>query len=213
MPGYRRPFDYGPRGYSSGSPVYPRDPAAGNVVNDAPPDLVPRVPTSVNPGAVPGGIGIGGRYAEQLNRNRQIQNLDPTLSPTEDFWIEEIVRRVSANLSASFQSRGAWDPMRYCSFTNIPLNVGLVEQTVLQQATRKRVYLFMINTHATQRLFITYGTVATAGNGVPLEADLGFFEHLFTVPQDDIHVIANGAATTGVLVYAELDPEALGLIG
>lgn len=200
---YRRAFNSGAR--------YPLTPASANVVNDAPSDLIPRVPTGVQPGATPGNVGIGGRYAEQLNRNRQIQNLDPTLTPTEDFWIDEIVRRIRAG--GGLAMPGAWDPMRYCDFSSIPLNVGLAEQTVLMRATRKRVYLFMINTHATQRLFVTYGTTATALLGVPLEADLGFFEHLFTVPQNDIHVIANGAATTGVLVYAELDPEALGIVG
>lgn len=207
--------DYGQAGYRFRlfPDRYTPTPAGGNVVSDAPPDLIPRNPTGVQPGSVAGSAGgAGGRYAEELRRNRSIQNLDPTLTPTEDFWIDEIVRRVSRSLQASLASKGVWDAMRYCDFTSIPLSVGAADQAVLAQATRKRVYLYLINTHATQRLFVTFGTTATVLLGVPLEANLGFFEWLFTVPQNEVHLIANGAATTGVLIYSELDPEALGVV-
>jgi hypothetical protein len=99
------------------------------------------------------------------------------------------------------------DEMRYPpNFASIPLNIGLVNQLVLEKATAKRVYLFVTNTHPTNNLFITVGQQSTALLGVPIVANNGFFEWLFVVPQGDIHLIANGANTTGVLLYAELSP-------
>lgn len=98
------------------------------------------------------------------------------------------------------------DESRYLSFTNIPFTVGTTSQVVLERATNKRAYLFIINTHAANRLFVNFQNSATLQNGVPLAPNLGFWEWLFTVPQDTIEIVANGATTTGVLTFAEFKP-------
>lgn len=179
------------------------DPAAGNVVVAQPPDLLPIQGPN---GAVVSSddIGVGGRYAEQLRRNRQLQGLDPTLTPTEDFFVDEIVRRVKRGLAVGGGATTYFDPMRYIDVSSIALSIGVADQMVLQRPANKRVYLYINNTHATQRLFVTFGTESTALLGVPIEANLGWFEWIYPVPQNDVHLIANGAATTAVLMYGEL---------
>jgi multisubunit Na+/H+ antiporter MnhC subunit len=145
-----------------------------------------------------------------LNRSGYLQGADPVLTPTENFFVDEIVRRIRA-VGLGLGGVDFYDPLRFIEIQQIAFTVGTDDALILQRATNKRVYLFVINTHATQRLFLTHGTVATATLGVPLEANLGWWEWIYPVPQADVHVIANGASTTGVVTYGEMDPAAFGL--
>lgn len=96
------------------------------------------------------------------------------------------------------------DSMQYGLFTNVVLNVGTADSLVLPapQAGSIRIALVIINTHATQTIFIRFGGAADALIGFPLFGQgtaIGFDK---VVPQDDIHIIGSAAATTGVLLYS-----------
>lgn len=99
-----------------------------------------------------------------------------------------------------------FDGMRYANFSQINVLIGTTDVIVLPKATNKRVYLFIICTHAAQDLFVNFGNAANPTASVPIRHGDGFFEWLFVVPQQDIHLIANGANTTGVLLFGEMSP-------
>lgn len=94
------------------------------------------------------------------------------------------------------------DNMRYGQFNNIPLLIGLVDVVVLPQpqALAIRTFMMIQNTHATQNMFVRFGAISDATTGVLL-APADVFGLDVVVSQDEIHIIASGAATTGVLVY------------
>lgn len=115
------------------------------------------------------------------------------------------------SLVSKFRERGiglVWDGMRYARFRNIPLLIGLNDVVVLPTATDTRTYLFIVNTHPVNDMFVAFDSSATVNLGVPLRAGDGFFEWLFVVPQNDVHLVADAVNTTGVLIFAELDPVA-----
>jgi hypothetical protein len=95
------------------------------------------------------------------------------------------------------------DELKYGNFTNLPLSIGLASVRVLLKPPHgsRRTYLMIVNTHATQQLFITFGLDSSLLLGLPLMQNFGFYELENVIPQDDVYIIANGAATTGVLVY------------
>lgn len=95
------------------------------------------------------------------------------------------------------------DSLKYGSFNNVILNVGLVSQLVLPQpqAGSVRTFLLIVNTHATQSLFVRFGAQSDALIGLVLLPVGGAIGLDAVVSQDDIHIIGNGAATTGVLIY------------
>jgi hypothetical protein len=191
-------------------PSFARTPAAANAVADVPPDLIPK-PLPLPPAS--GDVGIGGRYAEQLNRSGYLDSALPVLTPTENFFVDEIVRRIRASGLGIGGNVNPWwyDPLRFIEPTQLALTIGTDDQVVLQRPSNKRIYLYINNTHATQRIFVTFGTPSSTTLGVPIEANLGWFEWIYPIPQNDVHLIANGATTTAVLMYAEMDPRAFGL--
>lgn len=92
------------------------------------------------------------------------------------------------------------DTLKYGSFINVPLSIGVLSQLVLIKPPSKRIFLQIQNTHAIQQMFIVFGTPATLITGIRLGPNgSATFDNV--VPQDDIHIIASGAATTGVLIY------------
>lgn len=99
-------------------------------------------------------------------------------------------------------------PMLYGSFNNLALNIGLVDQLVLTipPGDAERIYLMVINTHPLQNMFVSFQVAATLTLGMPILANFGFWEFNIVVPQDDVHIIANGAGTTGVLVFSNRTP-------
>lgn len=95
------------------------------------------------------------------------------------------------------------EELRYGNPLNIPLSIGLASTRVLlaPPPNTRRVFLFIVNTHAVQILFLQFGQDATALQ-IPINPGNGAIGFDAFVPQSDIYLIANGAATTGVLSYA-----------
>lgn len=99
------------------------------------------------------------------------------------------------------QQAPVFEPSRYGLFNNNTLNIGLVSTLVLLHPATTRVFLFIVNTHATQNLFVNFGANADAFIGVPIVAGFGFMGFDTVVPQDDIYLVGSGANTTGVLTF------------
>lgn len=100
-----------------------------------------------------------------------------------------------------------YDGLRYATFQSFPLTVGTAPVSVLQRPVTTRVYLFIVNTHPVNNLFVAFDRAATAFD-TPIQNTNGFFEWLFLVPQNIINLVATAAGTTGSLIFAELDPRA-----
>jgi hypothetical protein len=83
------------------------------------------------------------------------------------------------------------------------VSVGLASTRVLlaPPPNTRRVFLFIVNTHAVQILFVNFGQDSTALQ-IPINPGNGAIGFDSLVPQNDIYLIANGAATTGVVSYA-----------
>ena len=79
------------------------------------------------------------------------------------------------------------------------LSVGVAAINLLPDDD-ERTYFFCINTHATQRIFLGFDYMPDTATGIPIEANLGFFEPE-VVPTNEVNVIANGANTTLVCYY------------
>lgn len=93
------------------------------------------------------------------------------------------------------------NPLVFGSFSTQQLLIGLADQIVLYQPPTKRIYLLIQNTHATQNLYIAFGTASAVNSGIRIPPG-GNYELNTTIPQDDIHLIADGINTTGVLIYS-----------
>lgn len=108
----------------------------------------------------------------------------------------------------TFHPYNTFDALRYGSFKTLPFSIGTVDTIVLDKATDIRIYLFIINTHPLNDLFLNFQAPATPLT-TPISPARGFYEFLMPVPQDAIHLIASAAGTTGVLVFTERDPRVL----
>ena len=97
------------------------------------------------------------------------------------------------------------DHSRYGFFNNIPLSLGVQSTLILRAPTTTRIFFFIVNTHATQNMFVRFGGDADAVIGVPILANFGFMGFDTVVPQDDIYAVGSGAATTGVVLYSNKD--------
>lgn len=100
------------------------------------------------------------------------------------------------------------DNLKYGAFNNSTLSIGVASQLILPrpQGQGIRTFLIVVNTHATQNMFLAFGAQATLTLGLPIFANGGFFGMDVTCAQDDLYMIANGALTTGVLVYCNKSP-------
>jgi len=96
------------------------------------------------------------------------------------------------------------DELKYGRALLIPFSQGVPSARILvaPPPNTRRAFLFIVNTHAIQILFVNFGDVASALNGIPVNPGNGAIGFDAFVPQDDIYLAANGAATTGVLVYS-----------
>lgn len=94
------------------------------------------------------------------------------------------------------------EEFRYTLFNNQALNIGIASQLVLRAPATRRTFLLIVNTHATQTMFLRFGAASDAIIGLPIQPLFGFFGLDTVVAQDDIHLVGNGAATTGVLIYS-----------
>lgn len=157
----------------------------------APPDMMPRRPS------------------------RPVELPPPIAQPGDLFDPEAFIDRLLYRLRATPVPFNTFDAMRYAQFKNLGFIAGVGSTMVLEKATDLRTYLFVQNTHPLNTLFVTFQTNANANIGVPLApagvggVAGGFYELFLPCPQDAINVLASAPATTGVLVFAELDPRVL----
>lgn len=114
---------------------------------------------------------------------------------------------ISAELARLMDRIAIYDGMRYATFQQRPFVATAQSQTLLERPTGKRVYLYIINTDPTNNLFVGFDQNAT-NQMTPIAANLGFFEWLHVVPQNVISVVSAGAGSTGVVIFAELEPGA-----
>jgi len=114
-----------------------------------------------------------------------------------------------ADAGSGFPGVGVFDPRRYVNVNPVqPFTVGTADQILLLQATRFRTLLVIVNT-STNVMRINF-TAASGANSIPLNpasaAGQGggvlFFDAI--VPQNEVHGSGSAAATTGVLLYAEM---------
>lgn len=94
------------------------------------------------------------------------------------------------------------DELRYGSAKSLPFSIGIAPTRVLlaPPPNTRRTLLLIVNTHATQLVFIGFGDVANA-NLTPINPANGALGFDHVVPQDDIWLLANGAATSCVLTF------------
>ena len=97
-----------------------------------------------------------------------------------------------------------FNPLHYGSFVNQQISIGVLSELILIRPPTRRTFLFIQNTHAIQNLFIAFGTPSTLLLGARIGPN-GSWTFDSAIPQDDIHIIADGAATTGVIVYCNAD--------
>lgn len=91
---------------------------------------------------------------------------------------------------------------RFGELNNLPFTIGTTAVIILPASSTRRLYLFVMNTHATNILYLQFGQQANVVAGVPLGANGGYFLFDAFAPQNDVWLIANGVGTTGILMYA-----------
>ena len=134
------------------------------------------------------------RTDDALSSQTQVAKVLPT-----DLGIDR--SRLNPIPSAKAPTPNSVNPMQFGNGSLLGLTVGLTDQLVLPSPTTKRVYLLIQNTHATQNLYVNFGANASVNSGIRIIAG-GNYELTQFIPQDDIHIIADGINTTGVLVYS-----------
>lgn len=140
-----------------------------------------------------------GGYRNSVQQNGIIQNrmAEDVLPPESMIHLENLREQPKPESPQAIN-----DHARYGFFNNTAVSVGTASQLVLRQPTTRRIFLFIVNTHALQTLYVTFGRDANATLGIPIAPNNGSIGFDQVVPQDDIFLIGSGAATTGVLVYS-----------
>jgi hypothetical protein len=170
-------------------------PAQGGYLTLPPADTLPQSPSGATRATMRGSVNGPVEAINRVVAESRTLGLDPVQ------LADEIARRLESALTPMY------DGMRYATFQSVPISIGTADQVVLERPTTKRVYLFLICTHPTQDLFVAFDRPATVLD-CPIRQTDGFFEWLFVIPQNVIHLIASGGGTTGVVISAELDPRA-----
>jgi hypothetical protein len=101
----------------------------------------------------------------------------------------------------SSPSQRVTDGQKYGSVTNLSGVGSVADQLVLAKASSTRVFLAVQNNDTVQNLFVAFGGVATAGSGVKIAPGQTLFFDAF-VPQDDIHIVADGGTPAFVVFYS-----------
>jgi hypothetical protein len=177
------PFNFG----------YGVPPAQGGFITLPPPDVIPQTRAGIARATMGSGPASDVSVAVRAVAEARSLGVDPVE------LADAIARRLEQALAP------VYDGMRYASFQSLPLSIGTESSIAVNNPTTKRVYLFLINTHPTQDLFVAFDRPATILD-TPIRAGDGFYEWLFVIPQNTIYLIANGGATSGVAVFGELDP-------
>jgi len=83
-------------------------------------------------------------------------------------------------------------------FMQIPFTAQIAI-TQIRPEELKRAYMFALNFHAANTIFLGFDTDPNATNSVPLAPNFGFYEP-WVIPTNAIFVNASGANTPGVLI-------------
>lgn len=167
----------------------------GQVLRIPPADLLRQTPSGATFKTMQGGVSPVRDVVEESIRDARRGVIDYAA------LADQIALRLERALVAQF------DGMRYATFQSFPFVVGTTPLSILQRPVTTRVYLFLIDTHPVNDLFVAFDRAAT-GADTPIRNNDGFFEWLFMVPQNVVNIVANAAGTTGSLIFAELDPRA-----
>jgi hypothetical protein len=98
----------------------------------------------------------------------------------------------------------ALERQKYGDLTNINFSAGVADAVFLLRPVTTRIHLLIQNTHATQVLSVAFDRNSAGGVGFVLTAGASVFYDIY-VPQGDVHISANLAATTGVIAFSNQD--------
>lgn len=98
------------------------------------------------------------------------------------------------------------DGTQFGDFAHIPILVGVggLVAPILTRPPNKRTILIIQNRHPTQELYVGFGIVPSANNGLVIDPK-GSVTLDVRVPQNDVFVVGQGAATNGTLTYCNQD--------
>lgn len=186
---------YGSTNYGQSNPIPARTqpmpfPAAreGDFPPLAPPDIVPRRPTGLIEEIVPNAPDVARIAIAQAK------------AQGSNDW-ENLAAIIKATIGEGISA--AWDKMRYADFQSFAFTLTAgVDQTLLERAPTKRVYLTIVNNGAANPLQLAFGRTANATD-FNLPAGGGGFEWLFMIPQNPVHAFS-AVGTTGICIFAEL---------
>jgi hypothetical protein len=167
----------------------------GRVLRIPPADLLRQTPSGATLKTMAGGASPARDLIEDTIRDARRGVIDYAA------LADQIALRLERALVAQF------DGMRYATFQSFPFVVGTTPLSILQRPVTTRVYLFLIDTHPVNDIFVAFDRAAT-GADTPIRNSDGFFEWLFLVPQNIVNIVGSAAGTTGSLIFAELDPRA-----
>jgi len=163
------------------------DRPVGDLPITAPPDIVPRRPSALIEEIVP--------QADQVAREAIA-----AAKAAGNTNLESLAAIIKAAVREAIET--GYDHMRYADFQSFAFTLAAgVDQTVLERASTKRVYLILFNTGAVNNFNFAFGRSANATD-LPLPAQ-GGFEWLFMIPQNPVHCQST-VGTTGICVFAEL---------
>lgn len=146
----------------------------------SPADLLARTPPESQQGGGPGGFASGPDPSPGMN--------SPQYLGAVSIALEQLNRLL----------RASW---RYGRILQKPFTVGVTADTLLP-VDQERRYLFILNIHAANTLWIGFDAEpnATGQIGLPLAANNGFYEPLVT-PTNQIYIVGSGAGTNGICLY------------
>jgi hypothetical protein len=97
------------------------------------------------------------------------------------------------------------EPQKYGQVTTQNGVASTIDLFVLAKPSSTRVFLVIQNNDTLQNLFVTFGGVATTTFGLRVTPGQALFFDAF-VPQDDIHIIADGGTPSFIVAYSNKGP-------
>ena len=95
------------------------------------------------------------------------------------------------------------DPHHYAYITEGQFNAGLISLRMIEESPTKRNYLMIRNTSATAVIFVSFGRDATSVSPVRLSSNQMMLLDA-VVPQDDVYVLSDTAATVVAYAYSTI---------
>lgn len=156
--------------------------------------------------ALPGGGVPPGRAidlpAGQINRFRGVvQRAGYVLPPVFERYQTGVRAPVPVRKSPDVI---ALERQKYGEVINLNFTVGTTDLVFLLRPSTTRIHLIIQNTHAINNLFFAFDRSSAGGVGSLLPPGASVFYDIF-VPQGDVHMSGNLAATTGVIAFSNQD--------